>query len=105
MKNTFLEKKTLKFFIQADFDVKMVNIADLEHSADANSGMRQQKCFILAYSSPSDDNNKGCSSDQPPWDPQGGPKVPPRGYTEKNFVFERGVQMTQNVLICLDPLS
>ena len=105
MKNTFLEKKTLKFFIQADFDVKMVNIADLEHSADANSGMRQQKCFIPAHSSPSDDNNKGCSSDQPPWDPQGGPKVPPRGYTEKNFVFERGVQTTQNALICLDPLS
>ena len=47
MKNTFLEKKTLKFFVLADFDVKMVNIADLEHSADANSGMRQVKCFFL----------------------------------------------------------
>ena len=83
----------------------MVNIAYLEHTADANSGMRQQKCFISAHSSPSDDNNKGCSSDQSSWDPQGGPKVPPRGYAEKNFVFERGVQTTQNALIRQDPLS
>ena len=82
----------------------MVNDAVLEYSADANSGMRQQKCFIPANSSPSDDNNKGCSSDQPPWDPQGAPKYP-RGVTrKKNFVFERGVQTTQNALICLDPL-
>ena len=95
MKNTFLEKKTGKFFVLADFDVKMVNIADLEHSADANSGMRQQKCFIPAHSSPSDDNNKGCSLDQPPWDPQGGPKVPLRPYAEKDFVFESGVQTTR----------
>ena len=36
VKNTFLEKKTLKFFILVDFDAKMVNIADLEYSADAN---------------------------------------------------------------------
>ena len=36
--------------------------------------------------------------------PPGGPKVPPRGYAEKNFVFERGVQTTQNALIHLDPL-
>ena len=52
MKNTFLEK-TLKFFILVDFDAKMVKIADLEHSADANAGMRQVKCFIPAHSSPS----------------------------------------------------
>ena len=83
----------------------MVNIADLEHSADANSGMRQVRCFIPAHSSPSDDHKKGCSSDQPPWDPQGAPKYP-RGVTrKKNFVFERGVQTTQNALIYLDPLS
>ena len=53
VKNTFLEKKTLKFFILVDFDAKMVNIADLEYSADANSGMRQVKCFITAHTSPS----------------------------------------------------
>ena len=35
MKNTFLKKKNLKFFILVDFDAKMVNIADLEYSADA----------------------------------------------------------------------
>ena len=94
MKNTFLEKKT-KIFVLADFDVKMVNIADLEHSAGANSGTRREKCFFPAHSSPSDDNNKGCSSDQPPWDPQGGPKVPLRPYAEKDFVFESGVQTTR----------
>ena len=83
----------------------MVNIAYLEYSADANSGMRQVKRFFPALSTPSEDNKKGCSSDQPTWGPQGGPKVPPRPYAEKNFVFERGVQTIQNASICLDPLS
>ena len=82
----------------------MVNIAVLEYSADANSWIRQVKCFFPAHFSPSDDNKKGCSLDQPPSGPQGGLKVTPRPYTEKNFVFERGIQMTQNDLICLDPL-
>ena len=99
-----LKRKQYSLLILVDFDAKMVNIADLEYSADANLGMRQVKCFIPAHSSPSDDHKKGCSSDQPPWDPQGGPKVPPRGYTEKKFVFERGVQTIQNALICLDLL-
>ena len=39
MKNTFLNKKTLKFFVLVDFDAKMVNIAVMEFSADANSGI------------------------------------------------------------------
>ena len=47
VKNTFLNKKTLKFFVLVDFDAKMVNIAVLEFSADANSGIRQVKCFYL----------------------------------------------------------
>ena len=50
----------MKFFILVDFDAKMVKIADLEHSADANSGMRQVKRFFPAHFSPSDDNKKGC---------------------------------------------
>ena len=53
MKNTFLKKKNLKFFILVDFDAKMVNIADMEYSADANSGMRQVKKFFPAHTSPS----------------------------------------------------
>ena len=76
----------------------MVNVAVLEYSADANSGMRQVKCFFPALSTPSEDNKKGCSPNQPSWGP-------PRPYTEQNFVFERGVQTIQNALICLDPLS
>ena len=83
----------------------MVDIADLDCSANANSVMRQVKCFFPALSTPSEDNKKGCSSDQPTWGPQGGPRVPPRPNAEKNFVFERGVQTSQNALICLDPLS
>ena len=47
MKNTFLKKKNLKFFILVDFDAKMVNIADLEYSADADAGMRLVKKFFL----------------------------------------------------------
>ena len=47
VKNTFLKKEIVKFFILVDFDVKMVNISDLECSADANSGMRQVKFFFL----------------------------------------------------------
>ena len=73
----------MKIFILVDFYAKMVKIADLEHSADANSGMRS-KIFFPPY--PSDDN-KVCLLDQPPWNPQGGPKVPLRYYVEKNFVF------------------
>ena len=44
---TLFWRKKLKFFILVDFYAKMVKIADLEHSADANSGMRQVKCFFL----------------------------------------------------------
>ena len=82
----------------------MVNVAVLEYSADAYSGMRQVKRFFPAHSNPSDDNKKVCLLDQPPLNPQGGPKVPLRYYAEKNFVFERGVQTIQNASICLDPL-
>ena len=71
----------------------MGNIADLEYSADANSGMRQTKNFFLhilvhlitmrrgvywtnLLGGPkvplrlyTDDNKKGCLPDQPPWGP------------------------------------
>ena len=62
------------------------------------------KKFFPAHFSPSNDNQKGYSSDQPPWGPQGGLKVPLRPYAKEIFVFERGVHMTQNALFCLDPL-
>ena len=57
--------------------------------------MRQVKKIFPAHSSSSEDNRKECSLDQPPWDPQGGPKVPLRPYAEKDFVFESGVQTTR----------
>ena len=68
----------------------MVNIAYLEYSADANSGMRQVKRFFPALSTPSEDNKKGCSPNQPFWGPQGGPKVPPRPYAEKILFLKGG---------------
>ena len=33
----------MKFFVLVDFDAKMVNIADLEYTSDANSGVGQVK--------------------------------------------------------------
>ena len=67
----------------------MVNVAVLEYSADANSGMRQVKCFFPALSTPSEDNKKGCSFDQPPRAPRGFPKYP-RGLTRKKILFLKG---------------
>ena len=32
----------------------------------------ERTILLTAHSSPSDDHKKGNSSDQPPWDPQGG---------------------------------
>ena len=71
------------------FEAKMMNIADLEYSAVANSGMRQVKHFFPAHFSPSDDNRRGCSSDQPPWGPQAGPKYP-QGLTQKRILSLKG---------------
>ena len=53
------------------FDAKMVNIADLDDSASANSQIRQILCFNLYILV---QNHKGCSSDKPlltPKYPQG----------------------------------
>ena len=61
--------------------------------------------FFTGSHSPSEESQKGCSSEKSLGGPQGGPKVPPRPYAEKNFVSKSGVQSTQNALICLDPLS
>ena len=44
VKNTL--KKTYKFFDCIDFDAKMVYVADLDCSAEANSGMRQVLYFF-----------------------------------------------------------
>ena len=83
----------------------MVNIAYSDCSADGNSGLRQVLLFFLEYFGSYEENQGECSFDKPLGGPQGAPKVPPRPYAEKNFVFKSGVQTTQNALICLDPLS
>ena len=71
------------------FDAKMMNIADLGYSADANSGMRQVKRFFPAHFSPSDDNKKVCSSNHPFRTPRGAPKYP-RGLTQKKILSLKG---------------
>ena len=77
VKNTFFFQKTLKFFILIDFDEKMMYIADLDYSADANSVIIQVCWLFPAHFSPSEDNQKGCSSDWLNLGLQGPPKVPP----------------------------
>ena len=61
--------------------------------------------FFTGSQSPSEESQKGCSSEKSLGGPPGGPKVARRPYTEKNFVPKSGVQSTKNALICLDPLS
>ena len=77
----------------------MVNIAYSDCSADGNSGLRQVLLFFLEYFGSYEENQGECSFDKPLGGPQGAPKVPPRPYAEKNFVFKSGVQTTQNALI------
>ena len=67
--------------------------------------MNKAGFFFTGSHSPSEESQKGCSSEKSLGGPQGGPKVPPGRYVEKNFVSKNGVQTTQNALICLDPLS
>ena len=67
--------------------------------------MNKAGFFFTGSHSPSEESQKGCSSEKSLGGPQGGPKVAPRPYAEKNFVSKSGVQSTQNALICLDPLS
>ena len=71
-----------KIAIFTGFDEKMVNIADLDYSANVNSGMRPVLCFFPVYYSPYEENQKGCSSDKPLL----GPKIPPRPYAENIFL-------------------
>ena len=66
------------------FDAKMVNIADLDYSANVNSGMRPVLCFFPVYFSPYEENQKGCSSDKPLL----GPKIPLRPYAE-NILMQK----------------
>ena len=77
----------------------MVDIAYSDCSADGNSGLRQVLLFFLEYFGSYEENQGECSFDKPLGGPQGAPKVPPRPYAEKNFVFKSGVQTTQNALI------
>ena len=77
----------------------MVNIAYSDCSANGNSGLRQVLLFFLEYFGSYEENQGECSFDKPLGGPKGAPKVPPRPYAEKNFVFKSGVQTTQNALI------
>ena len=61
----------------------MVNIANLDFSADANLGTRQELSFSSVYISLFKKNQKSNSSDQTPKRPLGGPQCTPealRGY-------------------------
>ena len=103
MKNTFLKKKNLKFFILVDFDAKMVNIANLKYSADADAGMRQVKKFFLHILVHLRIIRRSAHWTNLLGTPRGAPKYP-RGLTRNKILFfESGVQMTQNALIFLDP--
>ena len=88
----------MKFFIQINFYAKIVIIADLDYSADANFEMRQVLCVFPGSHGPSEESGKECLWEKSLGAPQGGPKVPPRPYAEKNFVSISGVQTTQNAL-------
>ena len=63
MKNT-LKKKTLKFFNFINFDAKMVYVADLDYSAEANSGMTHVLYSFPEYFSPYKEIQGQCSSDK-----------------------------------------
>ena len=89
VKNTFFEKKTLKFFILINFYAKIVNIADLDFSADASSRMRQVLRFFPAYFSLSEDNQRECSSNWILLGLPGGPKVA-QGSTRKTLWCKNG---------------
>ena len=65
MKITFFFEKTLKFSYLTDFHAKMVNIADLEYSADVISGMRQVLCFFPKHFSSSKKKTEDCLPNQP----------------------------------------
>ena len=80
-------------------------IADLDYSVDSNFEIRQVLCVFPGLHGPSEESEQGGLWEKSLGAPQGGPKVPPRPYAEKNFVSKSGVQSTQNALICLDPLS
>ena len=71
--------------ILINFFAKIVYVADLDYSANANSGMRQVLYTFPGSHVPSEESQKGCSSEKSLGGSQGGPKVPPRPYAEKNF--------------------
>ena len=80
----------MKFFIQINFYAKIVIIADLDYSADAKFEMRQVLCVFPGSHGPSEESGKECLWEKSLGAPQGGPKVPPRPYAEKNFVSKWG---------------
>ena len=71
--------------ILINFYAKIEYVADLDYSANANSGMRQVLYTFPGSHIPSEESQKGCSLEKSLGGSQGGPKVPPRPYAEKNF--------------------
>ena len=67
-------KNTLKknFFILINFYAKIEYVADLDYSANANSGMRQVLYTFNGSHVPSEESQKGCLSKKFPGGPQGG---------------------------------
>ena len=76
------------------FDAKMVNIADIDYSANVNSGMRPVFCFFPLYFAPYKENEKGCSLDKPLL----GSKIPLRPYAGKILMQK---WLTLQILISL----
>ena len=50
----------MKFFILINFYAKIVIIADLDYSADANFEIRQVLCVFPGSHGPSEESEKGC---------------------------------------------
>ena len=62
----------MKFFIPFNFDAKIVYVADLDYSANANSGMRQVLYTFPGSHVASEESQKGCLSKKSPGAPRGG---------------------------------
>ena len=73
VKNT-LKKKKQKFFILINFYAKIEYVANLDYSANANSGMRQVLYLFHGSHSPSEESQKGCFLEKSPGAPRGAPR-------------------------------
>ena len=75
----------MKFFILINFYAKIVIIADLDYSADANFEIRQVLCVFPGSHGPSEESEQGGLWEKSLGAPRGGPKYP-RGPKRKKFL-------------------